>query len=440
MRRFTSTSPCPICGGHDHAPRGKGVRCFGYLSDDGEWAFCTRQERAGKAPYAENAQAWRHNIKGPCPCGKTHAPAASSGAGSTSPRSIAATYDYYDEGGQLLMQVVKTNPKGYFQRRPDGRGGWINSTKGVRRVPYRLRQLLTSDRGVVVVEGEKDADRLCAEGLMATTCPGGAGKWRADFNKYFAGRNVYILPDNDQVGKDHAVDVARSLQGTARGVRIVELPGLVPKGDVSDWLDAGGTINKLRELAAEAPEFAPLEQVAEEESPASTKELAGAARHALLVKVIDLYRNALKGSSEVLAALEVRGIDSAVADRWQLGWAPEQGGAEYLLNGGIARADAIDSHLLLITDDGEPTPWCSGRVVIPFIEGGAPVHLVGISLGDETPRFVNLGGQRHLFNASALNTPGGHVVAVQSPLEVIRLSELGNAAVALCVESGCAVE
>ena len=38
---------------------------------------------------------------------------------------IEATYNYTDESGNLLFQVVRFNPKGFRQRRPDGNGGWI---------------------------------------------------------------------------------------------------------------------------------------------------------------------------------------------------------------------------------------------------------------------------------------------------------------------------
>ncbi|MGZ8408133.1 MAG: hypothetical protein ACXWVJ_08920 [Caulobacteraceae bacterium] len=93
---------------------------------------------------------------------------------------IVATYDYHDEAGKLLFQACRTDPKDFFQRRPNGRGGWINNLDGVRRVPYRLPEMLARPEGapVYVVEGEKDANRLTKLGLCATTtpaAPAGAG-------------------------------------------------------------------------------------------------------------------------------------------------------------------------------------------------------------------------------------------------------------------------
>ncbi|MBN1443107.1 MAG: DUF3631 domain-containing protein [Planctomycetes bacterium] len=154
-----------------------------------------------------------------------------------------ATYDYKGENGDLLYQVVRredqSGAKDFRQRRPDGRGGWIWRLGDARRVLYRLPDLVARPgEAVHLVEGEKDADRLAALGLLATTAPMGAGKWRPEYGESLRGRDIIILPDNDEPGRRHAREVLRSLRPLARSVRVVELPGLPPKGDVSDWLDA----------------------------------------------------------------------------------------------------------------------------------------------------------------------------------------------------------
>lgn len=176
-------------------------------------------------------------------------PPASS-TGHKPPRRIVATYDYTDEGGTLLYQSVRYDPKDFSQRHPNGAGGWVWNLKGVRRVLYHLPELIAADPNemVFIPEGEKDVDRLRSLGLLATTCAMGAGKWRSDDNDLLRGRDVVILPDNDDAGRLHAADVARQLHGVVRSVKIVTLPGLPTKGDVSDWLDAGGTVDELRRL------------------------------------------------------------------------------------------------------------------------------------------------------------------------------------------------
>jgi hypothetical protein len=163
---------------------------------------------------------------------------------------IVQTYDYEDEHGALLFQVCRTEPKGFFQRRPDGNGGFLNNTKGVRKVLYRLPELLESDPSltVFIVEGEKDVEALRDVGLVATCNTGGAGKWDETFSEYLQNRDAVLLPDNDPTGHSHMGRISNSLRGYAKSLKIVSLPGLPEKGDVSDWLAAGGTVEKLLEL------------------------------------------------------------------------------------------------------------------------------------------------------------------------------------------------
>ncbi len=174
---------------------------------------------------------------------------------------IVAEYGYHDEAGKLLFQVVRLAPKTFRQRRPDqsAPGGWSWSVKGIPQVPYRLPELIAAPAGAVVYipEGEKDCDALAGLGLVATCNPGGAGKWSRDLSRHLMGRPVVILPDNDQAGADHASDLVGKLQGVAASVRVLRLPDLPPKGDVSDWLAAGGSAEDLERWAREAPEAAP---------------------------------------------------------------------------------------------------------------------------------------------------------------------------------------
>jgi KaiC/GvpD/RAD55 family RecA-like ATPase len=168
-----------------------------------------------------------------------------------------ATYDYRDGAGHLLFQVVRYPHKKFKQRRPDGGGAWIWNLDNARRVPYRLPGLLAAPRDawVYIPEGEKDVDRLLALNLVATTNPGGAGKWRQDFGPYFEGRRVAVLPDNDDAGRCHSQQVAQTLAPYASVVKALELPGLAPGGDVSDWLAQEHTAEELLALVEEAQEF-----------------------------------------------------------------------------------------------------------------------------------------------------------------------------------------
>jgi putative DNA primase/helicase len=125
-------------------------------------------------------------------------------------------------------------PKDFRQRRPNGKG-WTWNLNGVRKVLYRLPDVLKANV-VLVVEGEKDADNVSAVGLCATTCPMGAGKWRDEYSEALKGKTIALIPDNDNQGREHMAKVGASLDGTVKNLRWVELPDLPSKGDVSDWL------------------------------------------------------------------------------------------------------------------------------------------------------------------------------------------------------------
>ena len=167
------------------------------------------------------------------------------------------TFDYFDAGGVLAYQVIRRQMsdggKQFRQQRPGPGGGVVYDMKGVAPLPYNLPKILASSGALFVVEGEKCADAMSAIGLLATTNSGGAKNWRSELNHHLAGRSVVIIPDNDPPGEAHAFHVAQQLLGVAAEIRLLRLPGLKPKGDVADWLEAGGTRKDLIALAQAAP-------------------------------------------------------------------------------------------------------------------------------------------------------------------------------------------
>jgi hypothetical protein len=154
-------------------------------------------------------------------------------------KRIVAEYNYTDEGGKLLYQKLRyrnaDGSKSFGQRRPDGKGGWINKLDNVRQVPYRLADILESNY-LLWVEGEKDGDNVAAIGLKVATS-GSSNSWRPEFLAYFRSeQHITILCDHDEPGRRYAQTVAAALFGRVASVKILELPGLAPGGDVSDWL------------------------------------------------------------------------------------------------------------------------------------------------------------------------------------------------------------
>lgn len=189
-------------------------------------------------------------------------------------KEIEAIYNYNDEKGNLLSQVIRYI-KGpwprFFQRRPapDWKGDyWIPNIDGVRQIPYRLNEFINKSGTIFICEGEKDVDNLLElirgpflpetvagpkgqlelDSIFATTNPGGCGKWKEEYNKYFTNFNCIILPDNDEPGHKHAECIRLNLEPITKSIKIIHLPELKPKQDVSDWIKSGGIFETLMEL------------------------------------------------------------------------------------------------------------------------------------------------------------------------------------------------
>ncbi len=175
------------------------------------------------------------------------------GSGGRPPRSIVETYDYVDETGKLLFQVVRFAPKDFRQRRPDGAGDWIWTLGDVRRVLYRLPELVAAvaaGRTIYDCEGEKDVHAIEKAGGVATCNPMGAGKWRIEYAEFFRGAHVVIVADRDNEGRRHAATVAVSLQGIAASVAVVEA---ITGKDAAEHLAAGHALDDFVPQGEPAP-------------------------------------------------------------------------------------------------------------------------------------------------------------------------------------------
>lgn len=160
---------------------------------------------------------------------------------------VVEVYDYVDDNSNLLWSVERwANPK-TFRCRP-------GLPPVADRVLYRadwLRWARENEEAatVYVVEGERDAERLAALGLISTTNVGGAGSWLAHYAQQVKGCHVVIIADNDKPGRAHARDAATNCATEALSVAIV-----VPRygKDVSELLDLGWGLDALDPLPEEA--------------------------------------------------------------------------------------------------------------------------------------------------------------------------------------------
>lgn len=184
----------------------------------------------------------------------------------TREENITAVYTYTDADGTPLFQSVRYEQEGcektFLQRRKI-EGKWVYKLGDMQPVLYRLPELIEDialDRLIYIVEGEKDVDNLRAVGIPATCNPMGAMKWKPQYNEVLRGARVVIVPDNDEAGQKHLKQVASGLFEIANTIQVLNLPNLPEKGDVSDWLKTGGTVDELHRLTAEAPLYVPIQE------------------------------------------------------------------------------------------------------------------------------------------------------------------------------------
>jgi putative DNA primase/helicase len=164
----------------------------------------------------------------------------------------AAIYNYQNADGNLAFQVLRfehsakggNRRKTFRQRRPDGNGGWHSNVPPEVRTIYNLPAVLKADT-VLVCEGEKDCDTAISKGLVATCNPMGAGKWEDRYSESLRNKDVVIIPDADDPGEKHGMQVFASLRTRARSVRIVRLPF---GKDLTEWVEQGRTAEALQNL------------------------------------------------------------------------------------------------------------------------------------------------------------------------------------------------
>ena len=145
--------------------------------------------------------------------------------------------------------------KTFIQLAQTSRGGWSSPRKlGISAPLYRAKELENSAE-VIFANGEKAVERIRSAWGMTSTClPDGEGHWKEDFAASFhPGQTVYVAADNDEAGRHHARIIAGALCRAQVDARAVYLPQLPEKGDLWDFIEAGGTREQFLEIAAASP-------------------------------------------------------------------------------------------------------------------------------------------------------------------------------------------
>ena len=153
----------------------------------------------------------------------------------------SATWDYQSADGTLIARVYRYDPEpGRKEFRP-----WDVRARMWRAPdprPLYNQPAITSARQIVLVEGEKCAQALIEQGVVATTAMNGA---RAPIDKTdwspLRSKDVVIWPDRDLPGWDYAESAAKAcVAAGSRSVVIVIPPESKPeKWDAADAVAEG---------------------------------------------------------------------------------------------------------------------------------------------------------------------------------------------------------
>ncbi len=186
----------------------------------------------------------------------------------------SALWTYQDAQGEPIGMVVRWDKESGKDIRPVGRHveGWRITSMPEPRQMYCLPQLGSAQR-VLVVEGEKAADAARSIGFTATTSSGGSQAARMTDWTLLAGKEVWILPDNDPADLTYAesvVDILTKLT-PAPVIRLVDLPALPDGGDIVEWIEAHGEAAEPDGMQARVEELA---QAVEQCQPVRGDDLA----------------------------------------------------------------------------------------------------------------------------------------------------------------------
>ena len=151
----------------------------------------------------------------------------------------------YTKNGQLMAGVFRFDPadsssgKQYVPVHATPSGGAVGDPPEEWPL-YNLEEIhQRPDDPVFIVEGEKAADALIEIGLLATTSAHGSNAWKKTDWSPLVGRDLFVMPDNDEPGKKYITDVANHIieLGGYKTLKKVELTDFPLKADACELLD-----------------------------------------------------------------------------------------------------------------------------------------------------------------------------------------------------------
>ena len=255
-QRSSKQHPCPICGGYKEMLQGKGTRCWGYLSDDGQWAYCTRPEHSGHLRHASGSDAYAHKLYGECRCGVSH--------GLEVPRPKVSTNGDKPQSAGVIRHEIRDPTNGtllaFHCRKGTGPGKKVwwelpDGTKSLNGLPVEQLPLygaehlagLPDGTQVVVTEGEPAKDALQSQGIIAVgTVTGARTTPTDDVLQTLVRLSPVLWHDNDSDGRGHMARIAtRLIDLGCQSVKVIDWLDAPDKGDAANAVAQGVDIQNL---------------------------------------------------------------------------------------------------------------------------------------------------------------------------------------------------
>jgi hypothetical protein len=273
-QRFSKRNPCPICGGYDRLPQGRGVRCWGFMGSDGNYAHCTRDDFAGPLPQEPRSGTYAHRMQGYCACGVRHGEAATmpepitlikkNGNGRVS--SHETRYLITEIDGEPIEHVrVESNGKKTFRWERGGKSG-LGGIACADLPLYGVEEIGDATE-IIWVEGEKSRDALqpIAQklGYAVIGTVTGASSCPSDTALAQVPNLPNLLwPDADHAGEQHMARIAERLKAMGRSVSRIVWDDAREKDDAADFVARGGDEHTFHVLGS-----APFEEVGADSPP-----------------------------------------------------------------------------------------------------------------------------------------------------------------------------
>ena len=166
-------------------------------------------------------------------------------------------YEIRDTTGELVAIHVRED-------RPEGKTVWWERPDGTRKLGIPTADLplygierLPAKGAVIVTEGEKPADALTVNGILAVaSVTGASGTPGDDAIRPLLSRPVYLWPDNDAAGRKHMARIGASLKRLgATDLRLIDWKAAPDKGDAAEFVSLEAWRDEYDELLDNATEI-----------------------------------------------------------------------------------------------------------------------------------------------------------------------------------------